>query len=92
MKLFILCDLNEPTHIALLASVVDDTEKYCAIKYLKIKNYPDSQAYSPFDGNNLNEVAIRYGDYPLAHYLYLVTFQIQIYYYQTYLIILLFLW
>lgn len=43
------------------------------IKYLKIKNYADSQAYSPFNGNKLNEVAVRYGDYPLAHYLYLVT-------------------
>ena len=43
------------------------------IKYLKVKNYDNSIAVSPFEGKNLNENAIRYGDYPLAHYLYLIT-------------------
>lgn len=43
------------------------------IKYLKVKSYEGSLAVSPFEGRNLNENAIRYGDYPLAHYLYLIT-------------------
>ncbi len=43
------------------------------IKYLKIKTYNNSQSISPFEGAQLNEQAIRYGDYPLAHYLYLIT-------------------
>ena len=43
------------------------------IKYLKIKNYDNSLAVSPFEGKKLSENAIRYGDYPLAHYLYLIT-------------------
>ena len=43
------------------------------IKYLKIKTYNNSQSISPFEGTQLNEQAIRYGDYPLAHYLYLIT-------------------
>lgn len=46
-----------------------DNEK---IKYLKIKNYSNSVSVSPFNGKKLNEQAIRYGDYPLAHYLYVV--------------------
>jgi len=47
-----------------------DNEK---IKYLKIKNYSNSVSVSPYNGKKLNEQAIRYGDYPLAHYLYVVT-------------------
>ncbi len=43
------------------------------IKYLKVKNYEDSTSYSPFEDKKLNEHAIRYGDYPLSRYLYLVT-------------------
>ena len=43
------------------------------IKYLKVKNYDNSPAVSPFEKQKLNESAIRYGDYPLARYLYLVT-------------------
>ncbi len=43
------------------------------IKYLRIKNYDNSIPVSPFEGKKLNENAIRYGDYPLAHYLYLIT-------------------
>ena len=43
------------------------------IKYLKVKNYDNSLAVSPFEGQKLNKDAIRYGDYPLAHYLYLIT-------------------
>ncbi len=43
------------------------------IKYLKVKNYEDSVSYSPFEGQKLNEQSIRYGDYPLSHYLYFVT-------------------
>lgn len=43
------------------------------IKYLKIKNYDNSIPVSPFEGKKLNENAVRYGDYPLAHYLYLIT-------------------
>ncbi len=43
------------------------------IKYLKVKNYNDSLAVSPFEGQKLNAGAIRYGDYPLARYLYLIT-------------------
>ena len=43
------------------------------IKYLKVKNYEDSTGYSPFEGQKLNEQSIRYGDYPLSHYLYFVT-------------------
>lgn len=43
------------------------------IKYLKIKTYDNSVSFSPFEGKSLNEQAIRYGDYPLAHYLYLIT-------------------
>lgn len=43
------------------------------IKYLKVKNYDNSPAVSPFEGQKLNKDAIRYGDYPLAHYLYLIT-------------------
>ena len=43
------------------------------IKYLKVKNYDNSFAVSPFEGHKLNENAMRYGDYPLAHYLYLIT-------------------
>ena len=43
------------------------------IKYLKIKNYDNSLSVPPFEGQKLNEKAIRYGDYSLAHYLYLIT-------------------
>lgn len=43
------------------------------IKYLKIRNYDNSLSVSPFEDEQLNEQAIRYGDYPLAHYLYLIT-------------------
>lgn len=43
------------------------------IKYLKVKNYDDSISISPFEGRKLNKDALRYGDYPLAHYLYLIT-------------------
>ena len=43
------------------------------IKYLKIRNYEGANAVSPFSGEVLNEKALRYGDYPLAHYLYLIT-------------------
>ncbi|OGI08615.1 MAG: hypothetical protein A3I68_01135 [Candidatus Melainabacteria bacterium RIFCSPLOWO2_02_FULL_35_15] len=43
------------------------------IKYLKVKNYDNSPAVSPFEEQKLNKDAIRYGDYPLAHYLYLIT-------------------
>lgn len=43
------------------------------IKYVKIKNFPNSLSFSPFQGKKLNEHAIRYGDYPLTHYLYLIT-------------------
>jgi phosphate transport system substrate-binding protein len=43
------------------------------IKYVKIKTYSDSLSVSPFVGRKLNDKAIRYGDYPLAHYLYLIT-------------------
>ena len=43
------------------------------IKYLKVKNYDNSLSVSPYEGHKLNESAIRYGDYPLAHYLYLIT-------------------
>ena len=43
------------------------------IKYLKVKNYSTSIAVDPFIDHKLNEQAIRYGDYPLAHYLYLIT-------------------
>ena len=43
------------------------------IKYLKIKSFDDLTSFSPFEGKGLNETAIRYGDYPLSHYLYLVT-------------------
>ena len=43
------------------------------IKYLKVKNYNDSIAVSPFEEQKLNDSIIRYGDYPLAHYLYLIT-------------------
>ena len=45
------------------------------IKYLKLESYKDSLAVSPFLGQKLNEDVIRYGDYPLAHYLYLITYQ-----------------
>ena len=45
------------------------------IKFIKIKNYDDSISVSPFEGQMLNENAIRYGDYPLAHYLYVITLQ-----------------
>ncbi len=41
-----------------------DNEK---IKYLKVKNYSNSVSISPYNGKKLNEQAIRYGDYPLAH-------------------------
>lgn len=43
------------------------------IKFIKIKNYDNSLSFSPFEGKKLNEQALRYGDYPLTHYLYLVT-------------------
>lgn len=43
------------------------------IKYLMIKIYDNSTSVSPFQVKKLNERAIRYGDYPLAHYLYLIT-------------------
>lgn len=42
------------------------------IKFLKVNNYDNSLSVSPFDNKKLDEQAIRYGDYPLAHYLYLV--------------------
>lgn len=45
------------------------------IKYIKVKSYKESLAVSPFIGQKLNEDVISYGDYPLAHYLYLVTYQ-----------------
>ena len=44
------------------------------IKYLKIKTYENSPSVSPYENNKLNEKAMRYGDYPLSHYLYLITF------------------
>ena len=43
------------------------------IKYLKVKTYENSLSVSPFEGQRLNEDVMRYGDYPLAHYLYLIT-------------------
>ncbi|MBI3590279.1 MAG: substrate-binding domain-containing protein [Candidatus Melainabacteria bacterium] len=44
------------------------------VKYVKIKNYTSSNnSVSPFIEQKLNEQAIRYGDYPLAHYLYFIT-------------------
>jgi phosphate transport system substrate-binding protein len=43
------------------------------VKYVKVKNYDNSLGFSPFEGNKLDEQALRYGDYPLTHYLYLVT-------------------
>lgn len=43
------------------------------VKYLLVKNYPTSVSVSPFVGKKLNEYAMKYGDYPLAHYLYLIT-------------------
>ena len=43
------------------------------IKFLTIKTYDDSPGISPFLGKHLNEQAIRYGDYPLSHYLYIIT-------------------
>ena len=43
------------------------------VKYLKVKNYDNSLSVSTYEGRELNENAIRYGDYPLAHYLYLIT-------------------
>lgn len=43
------------------------------LKYLKIRSYEGALSYSPFVGEKLNEKAMRYGDYPLAHYLYLIT-------------------
>lgn len=45
------------------------------IKHIKIKNFEDSLSFSPFEGGKLNEQAIRYGDYPLSHYLYLITLE-----------------
>lgn len=44
------------------------------IKYLKIKTYENSPSVSPYEAGKLNEKAMRYGDYPLSHYLYLITF------------------
>lgn len=43
------------------------------IKYLKVKNYDNSVGISPYEDKKLDENSIRYGDYPLAHYLYLIT-------------------
>ncbi|OGI18663.1 MAG: hypothetical protein A3B68_01420 [Candidatus Melainabacteria bacterium RIFCSPHIGHO2_02_FULL_34_12] len=43
------------------------------VKYLNIKNFEDSVGFAPFEEKKLNATAIRYGDYPLSHYLYLVT-------------------
>ena len=43
------------------------------IKFIKIKNYSSSISVTPFVDKRLNEQAIRYGDYPLAHYLYLIS-------------------
>lgn len=43
------------------------------IKYLKIRSYEGALSFSPFIGDKLNEKAMRYGDYPLAHYLYFVS-------------------
>lgn len=43
------------------------------IKFLTVKTYDDSTGVSPFLGKHLNEQAMRYGDYPLAHYLYIIT-------------------
>lgn len=43
------------------------------LKYLKVRSYEGASSFSPFVGGKLNEKAMRYGDYPLAHYLYLVT-------------------
>ena len=43
------------------------------LKYLKVRSYEGALGFSPFSGDKLNEKAMRYGDYPLAHYLYLIT-------------------
>ncbi len=43
------------------------------VKFLKVRSYEGAVSFSPFTGNTLNEKAMRYGDYPLAHYLYLIT-------------------
>lgn len=43
------------------------------VRFIKLKNYSNSKSYSPFLGRRLNDEIIRYGDYPLAHYLYLIT-------------------
>lgn len=45
------------------------------IKHIKIKNFEDSLSFSAFESGKLNEQAIRYGDYPLSHYLYLITLE-----------------
>lgn len=43
------------------------------IKYLKIKTYENSSSVAPYENGKLSEKAMRYGDYPLSHYLYLIT-------------------
>ena len=43
------------------------------IKYIKIRSQEDLIGVSPFEDKKLNVKAIRYGNYPLAHYLYIVT-------------------
>lgn len=43
------------------------------IRLVPIKNFPKSLSYSPFVRRKLNEQIVRYGDYPLSHYLYLIT-------------------
>lgn len=43
------------------------------VKHIKVKNYDNSLSFSPFEGDKLNEQALKYGDYPLTHYLYLIT-------------------
>lgn len=43
------------------------------LKYLKVRSYEGALGFSPFSGDKLNEKAMRYGDYPLAHYLYFIS-------------------
>lgn len=43
------------------------------IKHIRVKNYDNSLSFSPFEGDKLDERVLKYGDYPLTHYLYLIT-------------------
>lgn len=43
------------------------------IKYISLQSYADSDIVSPFLKGKLNEDALKYGDYPLSHYLYLIS-------------------